>query len=81
MAESTHILSSYLQDVHKLHLKQLGYVPVVLEPALDSVYLLGETKLLDAPIIGIVGSPHASQQGRAIASGLPKSFPWQVVWS
>ena len=65
MAESTHILSSYLQNVHKLQLRQLGYVPDVLEPALDSVYLLGETQLLDAPIVGIVGSRHASQQGMA----------------
>jgi DNA processing protein len=65
MAESTRILSSYLQNVHKLQLRQLGYVPDVLEPALDSVYLLGETQLLDVPIIGIVGSRHASQQGMA----------------
>ncbi len=63
MAESTHILSSYIQNVHELQLRRLGYVPDVLEPVLDSVYLLGETKLLDAPIIGIVGSRHASQQG------------------
>lgn len=65
MAESTHILSSYLQNVQRLHLNQLGYVPDILEPTLESVYLLGEIKLLDAPIIGIVGSRHASQQGIA----------------
>ena len=46
-----------------LDLVKHGYVPDTLEPKLRPIYLLGEPSLLSRPIIGIVGSRHASQQG------------------
>ena len=49
----------------RLDLIHQGYVPETLEPKLKPVYLLGEAGLLSRPIIGIVGSRHASPQGMA----------------
>ena len=49
----------------RLDLTHYGYVPETLEPKLKPVYLLGEAGLLSRPIIGIVGSRHASHQGMA----------------
>ncbi len=47
----------------QLDLTDQGYVPDCLQPKLKPVSLLGESRLLRQPIIGIVGSRHASQQG------------------